>query len=152
GTGFDHPETALWREQARIIREVEPRHAFVENSPALSARGLGYVLGDLAEMGFDAEWGVISAAHVGAPHDRERMWIVATHPGRPQRQGGGLPRRADQKHADIGSGAWWQDQPTVHGVDDGVPARLDRLVSVGNAQVPQAAALAWRTLTGEPHA
>jgi DNA (cytosine-5)-methyltransferase 1 len=61
---------------ARIIGEVRPRYAFVENSPMLTVRGLGAVLGDLAEMGFDARWGVISAADVGAPHLRERIWIV----------------------------------------------------------------------------
>jgi DNA (cytosine-5)-methyltransferase 1 len=61
---------------ARIIGEVRPRYAFVENSPMLTSRGLGTVLGDLAAMGFDARWGVISAADVGAPHLRERIWIV----------------------------------------------------------------------------
>ena len=62
---------------ARIIGEVRPRYAFVENSPMLTSRGLGTVLGDLAAMGFDARWGVVSAADVGAPHLRERIWIVA---------------------------------------------------------------------------
>jgi site-specific DNA-cytosine methylase len=61
---------------ARIIGEVRPRYAFVENSPMLTSRGLGTVLGDLAALGFDAKWGVISAADVGAPHLRERIWIV----------------------------------------------------------------------------
>jgi DNA (cytosine-5)-methyltransferase 1 len=46
----------------------------------LTSRGLGTVLGDLAEMGFDAEWGVLSAADVGANHQRERIWIVGRHP------------------------------------------------------------------------
>ena len=62
---------------ARIVREVQPRFVFVENSPMLTSRGLGRVLGDLAAMGFDAEWGVVSAADVGAPHKRERIWILA---------------------------------------------------------------------------
>jgi DNA (cytosine-5)-methyltransferase 1 len=61
----------------RIIREVRPRFAFVENSPLLTSRGLDRVLGDLASAGFDAEWGVLSAADVGAPHLRKRIWIVA---------------------------------------------------------------------------
>ena len=65
---------------ARIIGEVRPRYAFVENSPMLTSRGLGTVLGDLAALGFDARWGVISAADVGAPHLRERIWIVAKFP------------------------------------------------------------------------
>jgi DNA (cytosine-5)-methyltransferase 1 len=77
GAGIDGERSGLWVEMARVIREVRPRYVFVENSPALVARGLGRVLGDLAEMGFDARWGVVSAADVGAIHRRERIWIVA---------------------------------------------------------------------------
>jgi DNA (cytosine-5)-methyltransferase 1 len=67
----------MWREMARIIHDVQPRFAFVENSPMLTSRGLGTVLGDLAAMGFDAKWGVLGAADVGANHQRDRIWIVA---------------------------------------------------------------------------
>ena len=77
GDGLDGEQSGLWREMARIIHEVRPRFVFVENSPALTSRGLGRVLGDLAEMGFDARWGVLGAADVGAPHQRDRIWIVA---------------------------------------------------------------------------
>ena len=66
----------MWREMARIIHEVRPRYVFVENSPMLTSRGLGTVLGDLASMGFDARWGVLGAADIGAPHQRNRIWIV----------------------------------------------------------------------------
>jgi DNA (cytosine-5)-methyltransferase 1 len=66
----------MWKHMARIIGEVQPRYCFVENSPMLTTRGLGTVLGDLASLGFDAEWGVLSAADVGANHLRERIWIV----------------------------------------------------------------------------
>jgi DNA (cytosine-5)-methyltransferase 1 len=76
GAGISGSRSGLWSEMARIIGEVQPRYAFVENSPMLTSRGLGTVLGDLAAMGFDARWGVISAADVGAPHLRERIWIV----------------------------------------------------------------------------
>lgn len=77
GAGLDGERSGLWSEMARIIREVQPRFVFVENSPMLTSRGLGVVLGDLATMGFDAEWGVLSAADTGAPHLRERIWILA---------------------------------------------------------------------------
>ena len=77
GAGIDGAKSGLWVEMARIIREVRPRYAFVENSPMLASRGLGRVLGDLAAMGFDARWGVFSAAEVGAPHLRERLFILA---------------------------------------------------------------------------
>ena len=62
---------------ARIIGEVRPLYVLVENSPALTVRGLGRVLGDLAALGYDAEWGVLGAVHAGAPHKRERIWITA---------------------------------------------------------------------------
>jgi DNA (cytosine-5)-methyltransferase 1 len=77
GAGLSGERSGLWREFARIIREVVPRYVFVENSPALAFRGLDVVLSDLAAMGYDAEWGVFGADDVGAPHKRERMWIVA---------------------------------------------------------------------------
>jgi DNA (cytosine-5)-methyltransferase 1 len=77
GAGITGSRSGLWSEMARIIGEVQPRYAFVENSPVLTSRGLGTVLGDLAALGFDARWGVVSAADVGAPHLRERIWIMA---------------------------------------------------------------------------
>ena len=80
GAGIDGERSGLWAEMARIIREVRPRFVFVENSPALTSRGLGRVLGDLAEMGFDASWGVLGAADLGAHHKRDRIWIVAKNP------------------------------------------------------------------------
>lgn len=80
GQGIEGERSGLWTEMVRIVREVRPRIVFVENSPMLTSRGLGRVLGDLAAMGFDAEWGVVSAADVGAPHLRERIWIVAHLP------------------------------------------------------------------------
>jgi DNA (cytosine-5)-methyltransferase 1 len=76
GAGLTGERSGLWRQFARIIREVRPRYVLVENSPALTARGLNIVLGDLAQMGFDARWGVLGAVHAGAPHKRERIWIV----------------------------------------------------------------------------
>jgi DNA (cytosine-5)-methyltransferase 1 len=77
GAGIDGERSGMWREMARIIHEVRPKFVFVENSPMLTSRGLGTVLGDLAAMGFDAQWGVLGAADVGAPHQRDRIWIVA---------------------------------------------------------------------------
>ena len=79
GAGIDGERSGMWREMARIIHEVRPRFVFVENSPMLTSRGLGTVLGDLAKMGFDAKWGVLGANAVGAPHQRERIWIYGSH-------------------------------------------------------------------------
>lgn len=77
GEGIGGERSGLWVSMARIVREVRPRFVFVENSPVLTSRGLGRVLGDLASLGFDAEWGVLGADDCGAPHRRKRIWIVA---------------------------------------------------------------------------
>ena len=77
GAGITGSRSSMWKHMARIVCEVRPKFVFVENSPMLTSRGLGVVLGNLAEMGFDAEWGVLGAANVGAPHLRERIWICA---------------------------------------------------------------------------
>jgi len=78
GAGIDGERSGMWSHMARIIREVEPRYVFVENSPMLTKRGLHRVLGDLASLGYDAEWGVLGAVDAGAPHKRDRIWILAT--------------------------------------------------------------------------
>lgn len=97
GAGIDGEQSGLWSEMARIIGEVRPRFAFVENSPRLTSRGLDRVLGDLSSLGYDARWGVVSAADAiwsfGTPafdHLRERIWIVATDYTQSQRR---RPRR-----------------------------------------------------------
>jgi len=97
GAGIDGERSGMWREMARVIHEVRPRYAFVENSPMLTSRGLGTVLGDLAAMGFDARWGVLGAANIGANHQRDRIWIVA-------RWNGDLP------HAQHNRIRWWEQQ------------------------------------------
>ena len=82
GAGITGERSGLWKEFARIIGEVGPRFVLVENSPVLTSRGLGVVLGDLAEMGYDVEWGVLGAADaiwdLGDPcadHERFRIWL-----------------------------------------------------------------------------
>lgn len=77
GAGITGERSGMWKHMARIIGEVRPRYVLVENSPVLTSRGLDVVLGDLAAMGYDAEWGVLGAVDAGAPHRRERIWIVA---------------------------------------------------------------------------
>ena len=81
GAGIEGERSGLWSHMARIIGEVLPRYVFVENSPLLVGRGLGLVLGDLAEMGYDAQWGIVGADDAGAPHKRERIWIMANSNG-----------------------------------------------------------------------
>lgn len=77
GRGLGGERSGLWREFARLIGEVRPGVAIVENVGALRGRGLATVLGDLAEIGYDALWNVVPAVAIGAPHIRDRAWIVA---------------------------------------------------------------------------
>jgi DNA (cytosine-5)-methyltransferase 1 len=83
--------SGLWFEFARIVREMEPRYVIVENVAALLTCGLGDILGTLADFGYNAEWHCISAAAVGAPHLRNRIFIVAHASG--NGRGSGRPRR-----------------------------------------------------------
>jgi DNA (cytosine-5)-methyltransferase 1 len=211
GAGIDGERSGMWREMARIIHEVQPRFAFVENSPMLTSRGLGTVLGDLASMGFDARWGVLGAADVGANHQRDRIWIIAKRRGHvpytqhnrirrweqqqesikeenrklaytnsvnrwsrekskqskrnlsgefisnssdeiadanlPQQQRGGISSGVQQKDSYTCDSRWWEVEPNVGRVADGVAARVDRLKAIGNGQVPLCAATAWRILS-----
>jgi DNA (cytosine-5)-methyltransferase 1 len=221
GVGITGERSGLWGEMARIIGEVRPRYALVENSPMLVGRGLGVVLGDLAAMGYDARWGVLGACDAGAPHRRERIWIVAESsswrryrlrqitrrdispdclpadalPGgyeagdvadarglRFDAGGAGEPLsrlgvdgeaaavadaedaphvrgigelchhkrpsggRNDNASGGGGNVGWWQSEPDVGRVADGVAARVDRLHAIGNGQVPSVVRLAWETL------
>jgi DNA (cytosine-5)-methyltransferase 1 len=89
GRGIDYnlseqegTRSGLWWEMWRVIRNLRPRYVIAENVPALTHRGLDIVLGSLAQIGYDAEWQTISAASVGAPHIRERVFIVAYNDGR----------------------------------------------------------------------
>ena len=77
GAGIDGPESGLWREFARVVGELRPRAVVIENVVALVHRGLGRVLSDLAACGYDALWFPLRAADVGAPHRRERIFVVA---------------------------------------------------------------------------
>jgi DNA (cytosine-5)-methyltransferase 1 len=75
--GIDGARSGLWSEYARIIGEIRPRYVIVENVADLLVRGIHRVLGDLAALGYDAEWHCIPAAAVGADHWRDRVWIIA---------------------------------------------------------------------------
>jgi len=156
GAGIDGERSGMWREMARIICEVRPRFVFVENSPMLTSRGLGRVLGDLAAMGFNARWGVLGAADVGANHQRDRIWIVGNQVAyashiRCKRGGESWPsqkwehkqlERLLEQVAQTGIPAGKHNR-----IHDGVAARMDRLKAIGNGQVPLCAATAWRILS-----
>lgn len=96
----------------------------------------GDFLWALAQVGYDAEWFCLSAASVGAPHERDRVWIVA-YPNASQLERGRISRRVYEKHADFSDTRWGEDKPTVERASDGVPRQMDRLAALGNSVVPQ---------------
>jgi DNA (cytosine-5)-methyltransferase 1 len=147
GAGIEGERSGLWGEMARIICEVEPWLIELENSPMLTSRGLCRVLGDLAEMGFNARWGVLGASRFGANHERDRIWIVATNSNCAQFKRGSIPGRIYEKYSNIGNVGWWKNSPEFHRMDDGVAFGLDRLKAIGNGQVPIVAATAFNILS-----
>jgi DNA (cytosine-5)-methyltransferase 1 len=173
--GIEGARSGLWSEIARLAGELRPRFVIVENVAALLGRGFGTVLGDLAALGFDAEWHCIPASYVGAPHERDRVWIVAyarseQHESpRHALRGQGAARlfeavadadraRLEERQGPhtIGAGAcqwsvvggsgWWTTEPALGRVANGVPARVDRLKALGNAVVPQIPELIGRAI------
>ncbi|KAF3997516.1 DNA cytosine methyltransferase [Glaciimonas immobilis] len=150
GAGLEGERSGLWSEFARIIREVQPRRVFVENSPMLTSRGLGKVLGDLAEMGFDAKWGVLGPGGFGAVHRRERIWILADAEWDQQSREESCFRKIGRmgwKHESMATyGNWESSLRELRGMDDVVARSVDRTDAIRNGQVPFVAATAWRVL------
>ncbi|OXI24328.1 DNA cytosine methyltransferase [Burkholderia sp. AU15512] len=157
GDGLDGERSGLWTEMARIIREVQPLGVEVENSPMLTSRGLGRVLGDLAAMGFDAEWGIVSAADTEAPHLRERIWVVAhangnRYEGAPSREtttrtNDGKQPRSEALRRTCSTWPSWPNEPRVGRVAYGMAHRAHRIKALGNGQVPRVAATAFTLLS-----
>jgi len=217
--GTDDPRH-LWPWVRTAISELRPRYAILENVRGHLSLGGTQVIGELAEIGYDAEWRVVSAAGVGAPHRRDRIIIVAYPNGRrseistqrqqPSKQLSSCDgkdgkvrdvantngRRQQKRNKDersipivdqegdgksmantnseqlgkygvtehVGSQnqiwgyngrretsydgwQWWETEPDVGRVADGIPNRVDRLRGLGNAVVPQVAEYIGRLIT-----
>ena len=115
--GIDGERSSLWGEMLRCIRLVRPRYVVVENVAALLGRGMGRVLGDLSACGYDAEWDCIPASAVGAPHRRDRVWIVA-YAGSPRRQQNTRSTSGNES-ANEGRAAQNNNQSECHGKGNG---------------------------------
>jgi len=149
-------ERWMWPAMAAVIRLVRPRYVLLENVPALLAcpgvDAWGWVLSDLADLGFDAEWSVFSACAVGAPHPRRRLFALAYPAGQgrpprwPERRGPGASRGQHEDGAEPAGGSWWAVEPGVGRVAYGVPGRVDRCGALGDAVVPQVAEHVGRLL------
>ena len=155
GAGIEGEQSGLWAEMSRVICEVQPIvGVFVENSPALTIRGIRRVLWDLASMGYDAQWGVLGANFAGFDHRRERIWIAA-NPHRNRLEGWDYLQEKRQREGAIRRMAAFCESKVRHdipapdsfGSPNGIPRRMERTQAIGNAQVPQVAASAWKILT-----
>jgi len=155
GAGLSGGRSGLWFEMFRIICELRPNYVVVENVAALLDRGAGRVLSDLASIGFNAEWSIVSACSLGAPHMRRRLFIVANADrfnGRPRvrhsnaRQDGTL----QEVNSCEDSRASWKtrlENPSeLYRGSDGLPFRLERNRAIGNSVVPQCAELIGRMI------
>lgn len=136
GAGLAGERSGLWREYARLVGELRPQYVLVENVAALLGRGLGDVLGDLAALGYDAEWHCIPASAVGAPHRRDRVWIVAYPESERRAETGRHSQRHSERLASSGQAlghangprlplAWSQSPGTNRIEGGGVPATAD---------------------------
>lgn len=159
GAGIDGERSGLWGHMERIIREVDPRFVFVENSPMLTSRGLGRVLADLAQLGFNAKWGVLGANATGMDHKRERIWIMA-YSNCNRWEGEPITGNSEEKSFEIiprgaasggndeeGIAAWRRQQPGIQRMADGMAFGVERHKAIGNGQVPRVCATAWRILS-----
>jgi DNA (cytosine-5)-methyltransferase 1 len=173
GAGLEGERSGLFFEVVRLAKEIQPTFLFLENVPAIRTRGLDTVIQELTEAGYDCRWTMLSAADVGAPHKRERWFLLANSlcDGFSSSQIGQSIESSndrDSPRADWSAfferrqEALWSEQPTdskhrhnnwavepnVGRVVNGVPQRVDRLKRLGNAVVPLQAKTAFEILMG----
>jgi DNA (cytosine-5)-methyltransferase 1 len=153
-------ERHLWPHIKRGIEAVRPAIVFLENVEGHITMGLSTVISDLEELGYQCSWGIFSAEECGAPHRRNRVFIVATNTV--CERGQLSVERIKSAIQDIGSdGAaggieWanfrvWPIEPVLRRSDDGTATRVDRLRLLGNGVVPATASLAFKTLLSAIH-
>lgn len=143
-----------WPSTREVIRQVQPRFCLLENVPGIVSNGyISRVLGDLASMGFNAEWGCIPAGAFGASHLRDRWWVLAYSRSLGQ-QGPWEPKQSFDSEAHKN----WETSgiidafrkaslPYLCREHDDMADGVDRLTALGNGQVPIVAASAWEILS-----
>jgi DNA (cytosine-5)-methyltransferase 1 len=146
----------LWDPMRDVVDAIRSTWVVAENVPGLRTRGLATVLHDLAGLGYRARTGVVSACALGAPHTRERLFVLAHADGQGCRtwrsvrgsgnsqDGGGSRHIAERRY-------WWTSEPDVGRVAYGVPRRVDRIRALGNAVVPQVAEHIGRLIMTAEH-
>ena len=146
GAGITGERSGLWFEYWRLINDLRPKIAIMENVGMLIHRGLHEVLGSLAEIGYNAEWQDIRAEDMGAPHRRERIWIVAYPSSSSWIHENKNERQKPQTISKNGFNGNRRIKPGLGGLADGIPNQLDRIRCLGNSIVPQIAYLLFELL------
>lgn len=152
--GLSGERSGLYREVIRAVRVVEPDYVALENVSDLLTLGMGDVLSALAALGYDAQWHCIPASAVGAPQERDRVWIIANS-ARVR-----IPRLVTSKNLGPAGQGWpcsaadlqfiydhpfepgsrWP-QPLIRRMDDGVSDRAHRVQKLGNGLIPGIASI-----------
>lgn len=164
GVGED-TRSGLYREVLRTADILQPRYLFLENVSAIvngdDGSMLRTVVGDIAARGYDAVWRCLSASEVGANHKRDRWWLLAYPKSERvqgfRRCGQQVSQAHDREELSLcGSqrqeSSWWETEPTVGRVVDGMADRSHRIKALGNGQVPLQAAVAFKLLWEEHNA
>ena len=144
GKGLEGERSGLFFEIVRLAKEIQPSFIFLENVPAITERGGIRVVREITEMGYDCRWCVISAASIGAKHKRDR-WFLLAHSSSQRLEG---KIRNKPKIQNITGSGFWEVEPSICRVADGIPNRMDRIKALGNAVVPEQAKKAFQILMG----
>jgi len=136
----------LWDSIKRIIADCEPGIVWLENVPGIYTNGAAWIIQEaLSEMGFSQEWGCLSSASCGGEHVRERVWVLA-YTDSAQLKRRGIPSRTHKKYANLSYTRRGKDKPGLGRTSNGIPAQMDRLKCIGNAQDPFTMATAFTIL------
>ena len=152
GAGLEGERSGLFFEIIRIASVIRPSFLFLENVPAVLTRGGGTVISEIASLGYDTRWGILSAFDVGAPHLRERWWCIAANTEEVNAcvksdQGSMVSQFS-------GNGRVWDStgtpqrevKPSVCRAGNDIPSRMDRIEGLGNSVVPLCAREAFERL------
>jgi DNA (cytosine-5)-methyltransferase 1 len=150
GAGLLGARSGLWAAMRDAVASSRPRWVVVENVPGLRSRGADRVIADLAALGYRSWPLVVGAVHSGAPHRRRRLFLLARRivadsasPRLEMRQPGAAPPPPRLPVERCGG---WPAEPGIRRVADGFPGRVDRVRALGNAVVPQVAAMIGRAI------
>lgn len=147
GKGLEGEQSRLFFEIVRLAKEIKPTFIFLENVPAITTRGGIQVVKEITEMGYDSRWCVISAASIGAPHKRERWFLLAYSDDKRCNDAG--PELASKERSQNNKTTYWDETKSpICGVPDGIPNWSYRIRTLGNAVVPKQAQEAFEILMG----